>query len=452
MTRPLCREVQDFYGRRYRVGPSDRDLLGHSRSWMPWAAGLAMLAASAGQYGYAAMLPVLAEAHGWSVVQAFWILAIWAACQASAVYPVIWLRDRLRLAPAATMCVGAVLCATGLVSLGGAGSYAVIVLNHAVLGGIGAGMIYGTGIGVVAMWYPERPARTYFVSGAFAYGAVPFVVLAAQVAVPADVETLLAIAGVLVFVIVGAAALVLRDPPERWWPVHLDPRRWALDKSVNPGLRHNRPAVRRYSPGEVLKCPASGLLYGTVILSAAVALFDIVYIGMFAMTNGWGIGFAAAAVGVLAGASGIARAAASWAGDRFGRARVIRFALYGGAAAQLLLLAAGQNQLALMLVAGCCLAGASAGTGYALLPGLVDDHFGDRQGLPNFGLFYGAKAAGGVLGVGVAAFFAGPQGHSAGFIAAAVLSLTGAVLIRMLRRPGRPRLVLPGAVPRVLAG
>lgn len=452
MARPLSREVRDFYGRRYRVGPSDRDLLGHSRSWMPWAAGLAMLAASVGQYGYAVLLPALSQAQGWSVRQGFFVLAVWTLCQAGTVYPVMWLRNRFRIPPAASMFAGAALCATGLVTLGSAGSFMVVVLNHAVLGGVGAGLIYGTGIGVVAMWYPERPARTYFVSGAFAYGAIPFVVLAAQADGPAGIQTLLSIAGLAVFVIVGAAAVVLKDPPAHWWPAHLDPQLWAVDKSVNPGLRHNRPALRRYSPAEVLKCRASGVLYGAVLLSAAVALFDVAYLGAFTMTSGWGIGFAAAAVGALAGASGVARAAAGWAGERFGRARVVRFALYGGAVAQLLVLFAGEHRMPVLLLAGCCVAGASAGSGYALLPGLVDDHFGDRQGLPNFGLFYGAKAAGGLLGVGLAAGFVGTQGSSAVFVVVAVLGVAGAVLVRMLRRPGLPRLALPGSADQVLVG
>ncbi|MQA07693.1 MAG: MFS transporter [Pseudonocardiaceae bacterium] len=447
MSRPASpsppREVRDVYGRRYRVGESARELLGYSRGWVPWAAGLAMLAASVGQYGYAVLLPALAQTHGWTPAQGFWVLAIWAASQAATVYPVTRLRSRFGVPPSATMLAGAVLCATGLVTLGGSSNVVVVVVNHAILGGIGAGLIYGTGVGVVARWYPEHPARTYFVSGAFAYGSIPFVVLAGQLTGQGSVGSFLVVAGVAVLVLVGAAAVVLKDPPVHWWPAHIDPKLWAVDKSVNPGLRHNRPAVRHYSPAEVLRCPVSGLLYAAVLCAAAVALFNIAYVGMFTITSGWSAGFAATAVGVLAGASGVTRAAAGWAGDRFGRGRTVWAALMAGGAAQLLLLVAGEFRLSVLLLAACGLAGASAGSCYALLPGLVEDHFGDRAGLPNFGLFYGAKAVGALLGVGLAAPLLVPNGYPAGFGIAALLSVSGALFVGMLRRPGFPRLLLP---------
>src|SRR5260370_18485044 len=45
-------DVRDVYGRSYRLGPSDRVLLGRSRVWVVAAAWLVMLAVSGTQYGY----------------------------------------------------------------------------------------------------------------------------------------------------------------------------------------------------------------------------------------------------------------------------------------------------------------------------------------------------------------------------------------------------------------
>ncbi|MFD2399518.1 MFS transporter [Prauserella oleivorans] len=324
------REIRDFYGRRYRVGESDRDLLGRSRGWMLWCAWLAMLAASLGQYGYGALMPVIADTHGWTLAQSGWVLAVWILCQSGAVYPAARLRTTLGLRPAAPMIVGAALCGAGLVSLGGSGSFAAVLLSHGVLGGIGAGLIYGTALGVVARWYPERPGRTAFVGGAFAYGSIPFVVLAGQFSRPRELETFLGIAGVAVVVVVSAAAVLLRDPPEHWWPSHVDPRRWALDKSLNPGLRVNRPPIRRYSAAELLRCRASILLVLAVTCLTAMILFDIAYLAVFATHSGWSVGFGAVVLAVLAAASGATRTAEGWAGDRFGRPRVVRTALCAG--------------------------------------------------------------------------------------------------------------------------
>jgi MFS family permease len=438
--RPTSREIRDFYGRRYRVGESDRELVGRSRTVMLWAAWAAMLAASLGQYGFGALIPVLSAGHGWTSPQAFWVLAVWVLCQSIAVYPAAKMRTRWGLPPAATMSAGAVLCATGLVTLGGSGSFAVVLVNHAVLGGIGAGLIYGTSLSVVAKWYPERPSRMAFVSGAFAYGSVPFILLAGQFSGMESVGTFLGVTGLAVLAVVAAVALVLKDPPEYWWPAHVDPRKWALDGSVNAGLRNNRPAIRRYSPSEMVKCPTFVLLAVAVTCVATVTLFDIAYLAVFSVESGWGAGFAAMAIAVFAGAGGVIRSSAGWAGNRFGRRRAVRVALVFGGVGQVLLPLAAERGSAMLLLVGCCLAGASTGTWYAVLPGLAEAHFGERPGMPIFGLLYGAKAVGGFLGAGLATFVAG----ASGFAVAAGLSFAAVVFVGLLRQPGRPKLTLPG--------
>jgi MFS family permease len=234
-------------------------------------------------------------------------------------------------------------------------------------------------------------------------------------------------------------ALVLKDPPEYWWPAHVDPRTWALDGSVNAGLRNNRPAIRRYTPGEMVKSPTFVLLAVAVTCVATVTMFDIAYLAVFSVESGWGTGFAAVAIAVFAGAGGVIRSSAGWAGNLFGRRRVVRVALiFGGAGQVALPLAAEHGSAALQLIA-CGLAGASTGTWYAVLPGLAEAHFGERPGMPIFGLLYGAKAAGGFLGAALATFVAG----ASGFTVAAVLSFVAVVFVGRLRQPGRPKLTLP---------
>ncbi|WP_236788687.1 MFS transporter [Amycolatopsis sp. GM8] len=396
--------IRDFYGRRYRIGESDRALLGRPRGWMLGAAWAAMLAAGVGQYGYGALLPALVAERGWTWAQGCWVLALWTVCQSASVYPAA------RLRPAVALAVGAVLCASGFVALAGSGDFAVVLVSHAMLGGIGAGLVYGTCVNVVARWYPERSSRVALTSGAFAYGAIPFMLLGSGPA------------AAVVLVLAGAAALVLRNPPEDWWPQHVDPRRWALDKTVNPSLRRNRPAIRQYSVAEVVRCPESRPLYFAVACAAAVLLFDIAYLSAFK-------GLLAAAL--FAGASGIGRAGVGWAGARFGRRVVLCGALVVAGLVQLLVIGP-------FTLVGACLAGAACGACYALLPGVVEGHFGERLGLSNFGLFYGAKAVGGLLGVLLAAYVAGPTG----FVVTAVLGVVAAVLVGALRQPGRPVLAL----------
>src|ERR1041384_4434909 len=74
------------------------------------------------------------------------------------------------------MLTGAALVTSGPVALAHA-SGIVPLLGYSVLSGTGAGLVYATCGSTVAKWYPERSAaKISVVTGAFAYGSVPFAV------------------------------------------------------------------------------------------------------------------------------------------------------------------------------------------------------------------------------------------------------------------------------------
>jgi len=60
-------------------------------------------------------------------------------------------------------------------------------------------------------------------------------------------------------------------------------------------------------------------------------------------------------------------------------------------------------------------------------------------------VLYSAKAAGAVVGLGLAGFVVTTRGYAGAFAAAGVLSLAGAVLAGRLTQPGRPESLLPAA-------
>ncbi|MER6798363.1 MFS transporter, partial [Amycolatopsis mediterranei] len=261
------RELRDVYGRRYRVGETDRELLGRPRAWITGLAAAAMLAAGVQQYGFGAIVPSLSRTPGWTFGGIALSLAVWAVCQAGAAFPVAWLRDRGLLPARVAMAAGAVLCAAGLVTLGHATSLSAVFLGYSVLGGLGTGLVYATCVGAVLAWFPDGTGpRAGLVSGAFAFGSVPFVVLAA--ALPAARQTLLDVTAAVVLVVIGGCAALLRYPPRHWWPGTPEPRAWALDPAHN-----RRPAVRHYRPAELFRCGTTLSLYLVVVLAAAVLLF-----------------------------------------------------------------------------------------------------------------------------------------------------------------------------------
>jgi MFS family permease len=355
-----------------------------------------------------------------------------------------WLRRRYRFTSREAVTAGAVGCGLGLLALSQAGNPVLALAGYGVACGLGTGLVYGACVAIAAAWYPDRPARTALVSGAFGYGAIPFILIGASAA---DLGRPLQVLAFAILAVTAVCARFLREPPPRWWPDHLDPRRWAVDKSLNPALRHDLPAIREHSTREVLRRPVTRVMTALTVCVAAVALFDTAYLPLLGLAGGWRLQDGAVALAAFAAGSGGIRTLAVRSAARFGRRRVLVVAASAGAAAQLVLAEAGTHHalVLLWLASGC--AGAAAGTWYALLPGLVRSCFGDQPGLPNLWLVYSAKIVGGVLGVGCAGWLVEAAGYPPVLIASAVLCLTAAGLVPLLRRPGLPR-TLPAAVMR----
>lgn len=427
----VVREVRDWRGRSYRVGEDPVDLIGRPRSSVLRYAWLPMAAVGVLQYGYGAAVPALMERNGWGLAGAFWLLAVWAVFQAGVGFPAAYLRERGRLGPRAVMVAGAALCAGGLVALAHASGLAVALLGYSVLGGTGAGLVYAACTSTVAKWYPERSAgRVSRVTGAFAYGSVPFVVAAVLGLHAGNLTPVLDAAAVVLFAVVAGAGLVLRDPPARWWPAEVDPREWALER------RRNAPAIREYSAQEALRTRTVPAMSAILLGAGAVSLFNAAFVVVFADGFAAGAGIVALAAGLLAGVNGAGRAAAVGVSERVGRCRTLGAVLLVQAVAQLLFAAsAGAGSVGLLVVAAA-LAGLGGGAFYPLFASLARDYFGEQSALEVHAVVYSAKAGGGLIGVGLAALAVGSWGFSAAFLAAATVSAASAWATTALQRPG----------------
>ncbi|MEV6238497.1 MFS transporter [Lentzea sp. NPDC051838] len=407
--------VRDHVGRLYRVGETDVEVSGRSRRTALWAAWAAMLAAGIGQYGFGALIPQLQDR--WSVPELFWALALWTVCQAGTAFPAAWLQKQQRLTPTGALWIGAILTGTGFFTLGQGQ-----LVGYAVLGGIGAGLIYATCLGTIVRWYPERVTRKVaFVSGAFAYGSVPFV-LAVGINYQGGFLTQAAIA---ITAVVAVAGALMKNPPEHWWPAHISPREWALDRARVA----NRAALKEFRTHEAMRTGTFWWLYGGVAFAAAVSLYDLAYLPLFVGDKILG----ATALATLAAATGTGRVLVGWISDKIGRRKALVWTLATGGVAQFVLLYS-QNVPALLL--GAALAGLGTGCCYSLLVGVTREYFGETNGAQNFGVLYTAKAAGALI----AAIVLASQGPTFAFLAAGVLGLAGSVLTSQLSQPGRPRL------------
>lgn len=426
----------DFLGRRYEVGPTAEELLGRRREWTLWLPWAAMAAVGIPQYAFGSLVPALIE-RGWAPVNVFWLLALWTVGQAGAGFPVAFLRERGRIGPRSAMVTGAVLLLLGPLALAH-GSYLVALLGYSVCSGIGAGMVYATCSSTVAKWYPERTAaKVSVVTGAFAYGSVPFAVAFLFTAGGGPLVPLLTVSALVMFVVVLAAGLVLRDPPPNWWPPEVDPKEWALD-----GHRVN--AVRQFTPREALRTPVAPLMYLILFCASAVSLFDITFLATLGDRMNVTLLVVAIGTGLLLGMNGAGRALAIRVSDRVGRTRTLGWLLAVLGIGQLCLASAATTGSVTMLLLAALLAGAGGGAFYPLFASLAREYFGDQSpgARQTHAAVYSAKAFGGVLGVGIAAIAVPAWGYAAVFMLACVLAVASGALCLKLRQPGRPSLLV----------
>lgn len=422
-----------FLGRVYQVGPAAEEIIGRPRQAMLWLAWAAMGAVGVLQYGFGSIVPHLV-AEGWGLQSALWLLALWTVFQAAAGFPAAYLRERGRLSPRATMLAGAALVAIGPVALAHGGGI-VALLGYSVLSGTGAGLVYATCTSTVAKWYPERSAaKVSAVTGAFAYGTVPFAV--ALIFAPGPVT--LDLIAVIIGVVVAGTGLMFRDPPANWWPPHIDPRTWALS-----GPR----AVRQYSAGEAVHTGVLALMYLILFCASAVALFDVTFFVLLGSQLHAGLAVIAAGTGLLLGMNGAGRAVAIRVSDRIGRHRTIGRVLAILGIGQLCLAGAAKSGSVTMLLLSALLAGAGGGAFYPLFASLAREYFGERSAVETNAVVYSAKAFGGLLGAGGAALVTPAWGFATVFLIAGGLALGSAAVCAHLRQPGRLP-ILPSSVAR----
>lgn len=438
-TGPDVREVTDLYGRCYRTGESAEEISGHSRRSLMWAAWACMVAISPMQYTFGVAVTGLVAANGWTLMQTLWLLAVFVLCQAGVAIPVAWLHRSAVVTVPQLVVGGGLLSAVGLLSLAHLDSLTGTLVGYSLIGGAGAGAVYTTCLTTIARWFPDkRAAMSGFVTGGFACGAVPTIALITWLG-DGGPRIVFTVAALVTVIVVPVAGRILTDPPRHWWPAHIDARVWAVDRQVNPSLPNNIPAARHYSPSEALR---TGLPWIWLVLAliSAVSLLGIALVAGFAIAAGFSAGVAGVAAGSLAAVNGVARATAGSLSDRFGRRRVLTAVLAVEGCAFLGLAWAGSAGSGWALVVAAMFAGLGGGAFYAIFGNVVLEYFGDRNLLQNQAVVYSAKAVGGLVGIGVGALCVSRFGYAGVFLAAGLLGLVTATMVRFLKQPGRPAL------------
>ncbi|MFI6628368.1 hypothetical protein ACIBI7_05920 [Nonomuraea fuscirosea] len=409
--------IKDWRGRSYCPGPVPAD---RARMFRVALAAMAVIAPL--QYGYAALLA--RDAGGLT------LLAAWIACQAAGALPALHLVRRGRLRIRACLAAGAALSGLGLATAALTGPGPVALIGYALLGGLGAGLVYGVCGEVVSSWYPERPAaRVGLITGAFGYGAVPLLLWTGIA--PGATSAAFLVSAVLAAAVVGLAARELRLPPARWWPDDVDPRSHALDAAR---LRTSPEAVKQFGLAQAVRTRTLPALALLLTCAGAVSVFDVIVV---AGTGAWG------ALALLVALNGAGRSVAVRASERFGRRRVLAAVFAALALGQILLAVAVQNTVSPpasagnpLLWLGTVAAGLGGGAFYPLLASLVRELFGTERATEIHAVVYSAKAVAGVVAAVLALVALTAPGTA--LLAAAALAALPALATPRLRIPGLP--------------
>ncbi|MFD4652584.1 OFA family MFS transporter [Streptomyces sp. NPDC057889] len=445
-------EVTDANGRVYRVGETDRSILGRPRAWMVWLPWIAMMGVSVYEYGYSSAESTLEHAHGWTLTEAFWIASIWAVFQAGVAFPAGRLRETGKLSAKTGMLLGAALSGLGFIAISHVSNTIVVILGYSVLGGAGSGLVYATCINMVGKWYPDnKGARTGFVNGGFAYGTLPLIFVFSYWFHPGNYQLVLDLIGLGMVLLVGACGFFFRDPPKSWWPHDVDPlnRGGGEDADrVARRLRKNPPAKGQFTPMQAIKTGQLPLMWFALVCIGGVSLFGINFQVPFAKSLGFGPLIAASSAGVLAVVNGVGRAAVGWLSDTLGRRQTLTLVLVIAGVAQFGVLWSGQAHNEPMFLIFAFVNGFGGGAFYPLFAALVPDYFGENNNATNYGLVYSAKLVGGVGGGGLAASVISAWGYSGGYYLAGGIAFLSALITLLLRQPGRPAdQELPGVQP-----
>ncbi|MHA6759123.1 OFA family MFS transporter [Streptacidiphilus sp. PAMC 29251] len=435
------REITDRNGRLYRVGETDRQLLGHSRRlmvWLPWAA---MIAISVSEYAYGSAEDTLSKAHGWTSTNTFWLLSIWVVFQAAVAFPAGRLREKNVFSARSAMVTGSVLAAVGIVSLSHAPNLTLAFLGFGLIGGSGSGLVYATCINMVGKWYPERRGgKTGFVNGGFAYGSVPLIFVFTYWFDASDYHAVLDGIGLYVVLLVGISGLFFKDPPKNWWPSDVDPLALTADGGGKnaAALAKNPPAVRQYGPAEAMRTGMLPLMWVCLVAIAGVSIFGISFQVPYAKHLGFGPLVAASSMGVMSVVNGTGRGVVGWLSDRLGRKQSLTLVLAVEGIAQFGVLWSGSSHNEVFFLFFAFLSGFGGGAFYPLFAALVPDYFGENNTAQNYGIVYSAKLVSGLAGGGLGAMAIASWGYSGAYILAGFMGLGSALLTLLLRQPGRP--------------
>lgn len=398
------------------------------RRWVQLVAGIACMVMIANlQYGWTLFVHPMHEKFHWdrSAIQVAFTLFVMAETWLLPFEG--WVVDRF--GPRRVVFAGGLLVAAswGVNSI--AGSLVVLYLG-ALLGGIGAGAVFGTCIANALKWYPERRGLAAGLTAAgYGMGAAFTVVPLQQTIATSGYQAAFLWFGLAQGIVVCLAALFLSAPSGG-----------TTATASSPGAAS---PVRELSPLQVLRAPVFWVMYAMFVLVASGGLVFTAQLGPIAHdfkvadvpVSLLGITLPALtfALALDRVTNGLTRPLCGWVSDHLGREMTMFLAFSLEAAGIWALATWGRDPVAFVILGG--LVFFAWGEVSSLFPAACSDCFGAKYATANVGLIYTAKGVSSML-VPLASLLASADGghwHVVFLVAAGMNALAAIMALTMLR-------------------
>jgi OFA family oxalate/formate antiporter-like MFS transporter len=306
-----------------------------------------------------------------------------------------WLVDKF--GPRLLVMLGGVLAGLGWVGSGKAESLTALYLSYAVAG-IGAGIVYGTAIGLAMKWFPDhRGLAAGLTAAGFGAGSALTVAPIANMINSAGYQAAFIRWGIIQGLTVLVAAFFLKSPPVGWLP-----KTWRLKGSEEVKKRQS---PVDFTSAEMVSTPNFWLMYLMMAMVATGGLMAVAQLKPMAVdfkvdkipVSLLGLTMPALVFALSADrlVNGLCRPFWGWISDHIGREMTMTVAFGLEAIAIYVLLKFATNPLMFVVFSAFTFFG--WGEIYSLFPALCGDFFGRKHATENYGFLYTAKGTASVF-------------------------------------------------------
>jgi MFS transporter, OFA family, oxalate/formate antiporter len=338
-----------------------------------------------------------------------------------------------RYGPRLIVAIGGILVGTAWIINSRADSLTMLYAGG-IIGGVGAGIVYGTASGAALKWFPDRRGLAAGLTAAgFGAGSALTIIPIANQIKATGYQSAFFTWGILQGAVVLICAYLMRAP-----------RKEDLAEVVVPETSQT---TQDFTPAEMLKTPTFYLLYVMMTMLAMGGLMATAQLGPIAKdfkvadspVSLLGLTMAALpfALSLDRILNGLTRPFFGWVSDHIGRENTMFIAFGLEGLAIYLLITFAHIPLLFVIFSGLTFFG--WGEIYSLFPATCGDLFGKKFATTNYGLLYTAKGTASLL-VPIGSLIAGSTGNWYPiFMLAIAFDWIGALLALFVLKPLRKR-------------